>query len=182
MKQFLLAATLTLLAAPAFAQKFMTRTGKVTFFSSTPVENIEAVNNDAASVLDSKTGEMAFQVPIKSFRFENALMQQHFNESYMESDKFPRADFKGKIMNIGDVNLSRDGSYPVKVAGKITIHGVTRDVTAPGTLTVKGGKVTATSKFNVRTADHNIKIPSMTAKKIAESIEVTVNSVLSPAG
>lgn len=181
MKQLLFAAALTLLASPAFAQKFMTRTGKVTFFSSTPVENIEAVNNDAASVLDGKTGEMAFQVPIKSFRFENALMQQHFNESYMESDKFPRADFKGKVMNMGDVNLSKDGSYPVKVAGKLTIHGVTRDITAPGTLTVKGGKVTTSSKFNVRTADHDIKIPAMVSKKIAESIEVTVSSVLSPA-
>lgn len=182
MKHVLFAAAISLLAAPASAQKFMTRTGKVTFFSTTPVENIEAVNNDAASVLDGKTGEMVFQIPIKSFRFENALMQQHFNESYLESDKFPRADFKGKVANIGEVNLGKDGTYQVKVAGKLTIHGVAREVVAPGTLTVKGGKVTATSKFNVRTADHGIKIPAMASQKIAESIEVTVNSILSPAG
>lgn len=182
MKHFLLAATLSLLAASASAQKFMTRTGKVTFFSSTPIENIEAVNNDAASVLDGSTGEMVFQVPIKSFRFENATMQGHFNADYMESDKFPRADFKGKVSNIGEVNLAKDGAYPVKVAGKLTIHGVARDLVAPGTLTVKGGKVTATSKFNVRTADYKIKGPAMGTGKIAESIEVTVNTILSPAG
>ncbi|HEY0108825.1 MAG TPA: YceI family protein, partial [Fibrella sp.] len=162
-------------------QKFMTRTGKITFFSSTPIENIEAVNNDVSSVMDAKSGELVFMVPIKSFRFENATMQGHFNESYMESDKFPRAEFRGKILNLGDVNLAKDGTYNTKVSGKMTIHGVTRDVTAPGTITVKGGKLTATSKFNVRTADYGIKIPAMTAKKIAESIEVTVNSILSPA-
>jgi hypothetical protein len=182
MKKFLFAAALSLLAAPALSQKFMTRTGKITFFSTTPIENIEAVNNDVSSVMDGRTGELVFMVPIKSFRFENATMQGHFNESYMESDKFPRAEFRGKILNLGDVNLSKDGTYNTKVAGKMTIHGVTRDVTAPGTVTVKGGKVTATSKFNVRTADYGIKIPAMAAKKIAESIEVTVNSILSPAG
>ena len=181
MKKFLFAAAFTLLAAPAFSQKFMTRTGKITFFSSTPIENIEAVNNDVSSVMDAKTGELVFMVPIKSFRFQNATMQGHFNESYMESDKFPRADFRGKIVNLNEVNLSKDGTYNTKVAGKMTIHGVTRDISAPGTITVKGGKVTATSKFNVRTADYGIKIPAMTAKKIAESIEVTVNSILSPA-
>ncbi len=165
----------------AFAQRLMTRSGKVTFYSSTPIEDIEAVNNDAASVLDGSSGEMLFQVPIKSFRFENALMQQHFNDQYMESSKFPRADFKGRVANMNGVDLSKDGTYTVQAAGKLTIHGVTRDVTIPGTLTVRGGKVTAASKFSVRTADYGIKIPGVVKGKIAETIEVTVNSVLSPA-
>jgi len=167
------------MATTASAQKYMTRTGKVVFFSGTPVENIEAFNNDVSSVIDGRTGEMLFIVPIKSFKFEKALMQEHFNENYMESDKFPKADFKGKILNIGDVNFSKDGVYNVKTAGKLTIHGVTKDVTIPGTVTVKGGSVTANSKFLVRTADYGIKIPGMVASKIADQIEVTVNSILS---
>jgi uncharacterized membrane protein len=160
------------------AQKYMTRTGKVTFFSSTPVENIEAFNNDVSSVIDSKTGDMAFIVPIKSFKFEKALMQEHFNENYMESDKFPKADFKGRITDLSNVDFSKDGNYSVKATGKLTIHGVTREVSIPGTVTVKGNSITANSKFRVKTADYGIKIPSMVANKIADQIEVTVNTIL----
>jgi len=163
----------------AYAQKYMTRTGKVTFFSSTPVENIEAFNNDVSSVVDGGSGEVLFIVPIKSFKFEKALMQEHFNENYMESDKYPKAEFKGKILNMSDVNFRKDGTYNVKVAGRLTIHGVTKNVTIPGTVTVKGGSVTTNSKFRVKTADYGIKIPAMVSNKIAEQIEVTVNSILS---
>ncbi|RYZ52205.1 MAG: YceI family protein, partial [Sphingobacteriales bacterium] len=95
----------------ATAQKYITRTGKVTFYSTTPVENIEAFNNDVSSVVDARTGDILFIVPIKSFKFEKALMQEHFNENYMESDKFPKADFKGRIMNLKDVNFTKDGVY-----------------------------------------------------------------------
>lgn len=180
MKKTALALVFAFAASGAFAQKYMTRTGKVTFFSSTPVENIEAFNNEAASVVDAKSGEVVFQVPIKSFKFQNQLMQDHFNENYMESDKFPKAVFKGKITNVGEVNFSKDGSYPVKTNGKMTIHGVTREVSVPGTVVVKGGTVTTSTKFNVKTADYGIKIPNLVAGKIAESIEVTVNSILNP--
>ncbi len=162
----------------ASAQKLMTRTGKVTFFSSTPVENIEAFNNDVSSVIDTKSGDMAFIVPIKSFKFEKALMQEHFNENYMESDKFPKADFKGKITNLSDVNFTKDGTYDVKSAGKLTIHGVTKDVLIPGTVTVKNGAATATSKFKIKLADYGIKVPAMVTSKIAEDIDITVNSIL----
>lgn len=180
MKKVVFALLLVLGSSAVFAQKYMTRTGKVTFFSSTPVENIEAFNNEAASVIDAKTGDVVFQVPIKSFKFEKQLMQEHFNENYMESDKFPKAEFKGKIANPGSVDFTKDGSYTVKVQGKMTIHGVTKEVSLPGTIVVKGGSVTANSKFNVRTADYGIKIPSVVAGKIAETIEVTVNSILNP--
>lgn len=179
MKKLMMIVALTgAVAVNASAQKYMTRTGKVTFFSSTPVENIEAINNEAACVVDAASGEMAFVVPIKSFKFEKALMQEHFNENYLESDKYPKADFKGKITNLGDVNFAKDGTYNVKSSGKMTIHGVTRDVVIPGTVTVKGGAVTATSKFNVKTADYKIKVPDMVSSKIAEAIEVTVSSSL----
>jgi len=160
------------------AQKYMTRTGKVSFFSGTPIENIESFNNEAACVLDSKTGQVVFIVPIKSFKFEKGLMQEHFNENYMESDKFPKADFKGTVANISSVNFAKDGVYKVKVSGKLTMHGVTKDITTDGTVTVKGGVPTVNSKFNVAPADYGIKIPSMAASKIASKIEVTVDCLL----
>ncbi len=178
MKKTLAIAALLCAASSTFAQKYMTRTGKVTFYSSTPIENIEAINNEAAAVIDASNGEMLYQVPIKSFRFPNQLMQEHFNESYMESNKFPKAVFKGKLSNPSAVNFSRDGSYPATATGQLTIHGVTKNVSIPGTIVISKGQVVANSKFNVKTADYGIKIPGVAAGKIAESIEVTVNSIL----
>jgi polyisoprenoid-binding protein YceI len=178
MKKSIIVIALLMLGHAAFAQKYMTRTGKVSFFSATSVENIEAFNNEAASVLDSKTGDLAFQVPIKSFKFEKALMQEHFNENYMESDKYPKAEYKGKVTDISKVNFAKDGTYNVSTSGKMTMHGVTKDVTIPGTITVKGGDATLNSKFKVKVADYGIKIPSMVVTKVAKEIEVTVNSIL----
>lgn len=178
MKKLFLVAAISALVLPASAQKFMTRSGKVTFFSSTPIENIEAFNNEAAAAINSATGDVLFQVPIKSFKFEKQLMQEHFNESYMESDKFPKAEFKGKISG---VDLTKDGIYKTTVSGKMTIHGVTKDVQIPGTITVKAGELTLNAKFNVATADYKINIPSVAAGKVAKQIEVTVNTILKKA-
>jgi len=163
----------------AFAQKYMTRTGKISFFSSTPVEKIEAFNNETACILDSKSGDILFQASIKSFKFEKELMQEHFNEDFMQSDKYPKSDFKGKVTNISSINFSKDGSYPATVAGKLTIHGVTHDVSVPGTIVVKGNDITTNAKFQVKLADYNIKVPSMMTSKVAEKMEITVNSILS---
>lgn len=177
MKYAIILASL-LIATTCFGQRYTTRTGKVSFFSSTPMENIEAINNEAACAIDGQSGDVAFQVPIKSFKFEKALMQEHFNENYMESDKYPKAEFKGKVANLSGVNFGKDGRYDVKVTGKMTIHGVTRDVTLPGSITVQGKSVTANSTFKVRTADYGIKIPGVVSGKIANEIEVTVNSIM----
>jgi len=179
MKKLIVALAVCCLAGNfAHAQKWMTRTGKVSFFSSTSVENIEAFNNETASVVDAKTGDVVFMVPIKSFKFEKALMQEHFNENYMESDKYPKAEYKGKIVNLKDVNFSKDGSYSVRTNGKLTMHGVTKDVVSSGTIVVKSGVATVKSKFNVSPQDYGIKIPSIAASKIASNIEVTVDSAL----
>ncbi len=174
MKKSILAIALLLASAPAFAQQFMTRTGRITFFSETPVENIQAINNEVAGMLEAKSGDLRVIVPIKSFKFEKALMQEHFNENYMESDKYPKAEFKGRVTNMAGVNMSKDGAYKVQVAGQLTMHGVTRDVFVPGTLTVKGGIPSTEATFAVRCADYKIKIPSVVSSKIAEQIRVTV--------
>jgi len=163
---------------PAFAQRYMTRTGKVTFFSKTSMMDIQAINNEVACAMDAKEGGLQFIVLIKSFKFESALMQEHFNENYMESDKFPKAEFKGKITDISGVNFAKDGTYNVKVSGKLTIHGVTKDVNLPGTIVIKGGEVTANSTFIVKCADYGVTIPSLVASKISQDIKVTVNSVM----
>lgn len=161
-----------------FGQKYMTRTGKVSFFSSTPLENIEAINNEMACALDASNGTLAFQVPIKSFRFEKSLMQEHFNENYMESDLYPKAEYKGKLANPSAINYAKDGQYEVTGTGQMTIHGVTRTVTAPATVTVAGKNVTITSKFKLKPVDYGIKIPTVVASKIAQEIEVTVSSIM----
>lgn len=178
MKKLMIAAVLIGMTTTAYAQKYMTRTGKVTFFSSTPMENIEAFNNETAAVLDASNGDFVFQVPIKSFRFEKALMQEHFNENYMESSKYPKAEYKGKITDIDKVNFGKNGSYNVTTKGKLTVHGVTRDVTLPGTLVIKDNTATVNSEFKVKPKDHNINIPGLVENKIAKEIEVTVNSIL----
>jgi polyisoprenoid-binding protein YceI len=178
MKKLLFVALAAITIADASAQRFMSRTGRVTFYSSTPLENIEAINNEAACVIDGATGEVAFIVPIRSFKFEKELMQEHFNENYMESDKYPKSEFKGRITDLQGANFGKDGSYKVHVAGKLTMHGVTRDISTPGTITVKGGAATTFTKFMVQPADYGIKIPKLVAGKIAEAIEVTVNATM----
>jgi polyisoprenoid-binding protein YceI len=115
---------------------------------------------------------------VKSFKFEKALMQEHFNENYMESSAFPKADFKGKISNITEVNFTKDGTYKVTVAGKLTIHGVAQEVAVPGTITVKGKDVTATAKFTVKLQDYKISVPTMVADKLAKEATISVDAIL----
>lgn len=157
------------------AQLFMTRHGQVSFFSKTPMENIEAVNNEIASALNTQTGEIGFAVLVKSFHFERALMEQHFNETYMESDKIPKASFKGKIVNLAAVDFGKDGSYPVSAEGELIIHGVTRRITIAGSIVVRAGLPQVLAKFKVAPRDYDIKIPGLVADKIAASMDVTVD-------
>ena len=181
MKKLLLA-TCFLMAGSGtlFAQKYMTRTGKISFNATAThsPEKIEAINNEVANILDAKTGDIVFQVLVKSFKFERELMQEHFNENYMESDKYPKAEFKGNITNPGEINYTKDGTYNTKVSGKLTIHGVTNDVTVPGTITVKGSTVSAKAKFSVALKDYKIEVASMVADKLAKEATIVLESDL----
>ncbi len=154
---------------------FITRHGQVSFFSKTPMENIDAVNNEVSSVFNSKTGEIGFAVLVKSFHFERALMEEHFNENYMESDKFPKASFRGKLTNAAAVDLSKDGTYAVTADGDMTLHGITQKISVPGTIIVKGGLPQIQAKFKLAPKEYSIKIPSLVADKIAETMNVTVD-------
>ena len=158
------------------AQKYMTKNGNIRFYSETPMETIEATNSQVNAALDSQTGDLVFKVLIKSFNFEKALMQEHFNENYMESDKFPNSTFQGKVTNLSAIDFKKEGTYEAMIEGDLTIHGVTKKISEKGTFTVKAGdKIHGNSKFNVKPADYSIKIPGAVVKNIAETIEVTVD-------
>ena len=160
--------------------KFFTKTGKISFYSKAPMEDIEARNKTVAAVMDTKTGALQFSVLMKGFEFEKALMQEHFNENYVESDKFPKADFKGSVVNNSSVNYSKDGTYNAIVKGKLTLHGVTKEVEAPGVIKVEGGKIDASSTFSVLLSDYNVSIPSMVKDKISNTIKISVDCKLDP--
>jgi len=153
---------------------YSTKTGRINFFSDAPLEDIEAKNNEVESKLAPANGQVYFVLLIKGFRFKNQLMEDHFNENYMESSKYPKSEFRGYVTNMKDVNLAKDGVYPVKVKGNLTIHNVTNEINTDGTIEVKNGKPIAKTKFNVKLKDYKIG-GSMIGTKIAETIEVNVN-------
>ena len=155
---------------------FSTKNAKVSFFSSTPIEDIKAASDKGSAVFIIKTRDLAFQVPIKSFQFSKGLMQEHFNENYMESDKYPIARFRGKINQ--DIDLSKDGEYPVTASGLLFIHGVEKQRTLNGKIKVMGNKIVMLSNFDVACVDHNIRIPKLVITKVAEIINVNVNATL----
>lgn len=156
-------------AKPA-ATIYSTNKASIRFFSSTAEEDIEATNNQTASALNNQTGDLRFVALIKSFRFENELMQDHFNEKdYMNSDAFPKSEFKGKITNINSINFSKDSSYNVTATGNLTIHGVTKKITASGTLTIAHQKINLKSVFKINRIDYGI-----TSDEVGDILEITV--------
>lgn len=166
---------LFIFSGSVFSQKYITKNGKISFYSETKAEKIEAVNNQVSSALDIGTGDIVFKLLMKSFLFEKALMQEHFNENYVESDKFPDATFKGKITNLSEINFTKNGKYKANVEGDLKIHGVTKKVKSQGNIEIKDGKIIATSKFSLLLKDYDIKIPNTVINNISESIEITVN-------
>lgn len=179
MKKYLLPALLILFQASfAFGQKYYTKTGSIHFLSEAPLEKIEASNGNAYVVFDVGTGQMEWSVLIKGFKFEKALMQEHFNENYMESDKYPKAIFKGSISQVSGINLLKDGNYDVEASGDITIHGVTKPTRAPGRVMVKNGVLTVESSFNLTIADYNIEVPKVVRDNIAKTVKVSVSAQL----
>jgi polyisoprenoid-binding protein YceI len=180
MKRFSVLFFLLFVVTAINAQKYMTKNGYIGFFSHTAMEDIKGDNNQVASVLDITTGELVFQVLIKSFHFDRALMEEHFNENYMESDKFPKSSFKGKITNLSSIDFSKSGIYDVSVDGDLTIRDATNKITTKGQIEVKNGELTATSKFNISPEDYKISIPSVVKDKINKNLEVTVTMKYAP--
>ena len=159
------------------AQQFATRVAHISFLSETPVEDIKAESQEASAILDVATGGLAFQVPILSFHFPKALMEEHFNENYMESAKFPKASFRGTVMGW---DPDGDAQQEVVAKGKLDMHGVSvaREVTGTMTRTTSGWMIGAT--FSVPCTDHDIDIPKVVSENIAEVIDVTLTATLLP--
>ncbi len=163
------------------AQKYITKNGHIRFYSDSPLEKIEAHNRQVNSALDASNGNFVFKVLMKSFEFEKALMQEHFNENYVESDKYPDATFIGKVLNFKDINFGKDGLYNANIQGKLTMHGISKEISEKGTFEVKQRKLTGKSKFNVVLADFKISIPGTVVNNISKSIEITVDVTLEKA-
>ena len=171
---FLIFAAFLLLNLSAGAQNFITKNGKISFFSKTDVENIDAVNNQAVSVINSQTGSVAFSVLVNGFLFKKALMQEHFNENYLESAKYPKATFKGTIADISKVDFKKEGSYNVTVTGDLTIHNVTNKITVPAVILVKEKTISANTTFKVKLDDYKITVPKVVENNISKTIELKV--------
>jgi YceI-like domain len=160
----------------AIAQtKLFTKTASISFFSKTNVENIKAINNKVLAVWEIATGKIEFSVLMKGFEFDKALMQEHFNESYVESDKYPKATFKGVIENASTIAFTTDKSYTVKVNGALTMHGVTKQISTPVAIKIKNAVVSASANFPILLADYNIKIPKLVADNINKAIDISIN-------
>jgi hypothetical protein len=172
MKRFFLFFMMFVVAyAGCYSQQYMTRTGFIGFYSKTALEDIKAENNQLYAVIDAGKKNVAFSVLLKGFIFAKELMQVHFNENYVESDKYPKAVFSGRYE--GDVP-DKDGSYKVMVKGALTLHQVTKNIELPATLERKAGKMLGHAEFKIKPEDYNISIPSVVRDKIAGEMTVTV--------
>jgi polyisoprenoid-binding protein YceI len=160
----------------AFGQIYSFEESKVHFFSDAPLEDIEANGKDVKGLLDVSKNQFSIKMAIKSFQFEKELMQEHFNENYMESTKYPNSTFKGNLE--GSYDLAKDGEYNITAEGELEIHGVAQKRKIPVNIKVKDGKVSLISKFKVKIEDHKIEVPKMLFQKIAEEVEVTIESAL----
>lgn len=163
-----------------FAQRLVDKSGKIHIYSATSLFTIEAENNKVASILDLKTGDLVVSTLVLSFKFHEALVEEHFNENYMESKKFPKASFKGKILNHAGVDFSKDGVYPGEFEGDLTMHGVTNHIKSKGVITVKNGKISAKSTIKVSLAGYKIKVEESYKDRIKDEIILTISFNYTP--
>jgi len=177
MKKILLI-SLSFFSIFSFSQeKFISRNGQIQFIASTPLEIIDPVNNHVSCILDTEDGNLVFQMKMISFKFEKALMEEHFNEKYVESEKFPKSTFVGEIQNWD--NFSWNGQeQKIKVKGKITIHGIEKEIIVKGMIGTSKSTISLSSSFDIIISDFDIEIPRLVRDKISETVKVEVNVTL----
>jgi hypothetical protein len=177
MKKIGLAFMLLLALNSQAQERLLCRNASVKFSSKMPLEDIEAVNNQGLSVIDLASGNIEFSVLLKGFIFPNALMQEHFNENYVESNKYPRAQFKGKIQSIPVIDLTKNADYNFTLKGTMLLHGQSKEMTTQAQLHVKEDKVTGESIFDIVLEDYAIEIPKLVKDKIAKKISINVKAI-----
>lgn len=160
------------------AQQYFSKTGSITFVSEAPLEKIEGTNQNAYVVFDAATGKMEWSVLIKGFEFDKALMQEHFNENYMESTKYPKALFKGTVDNLAALDLTKDGTSTAMVSGTLTVHGISRPFSTKGIVVKKNNAMSVSSDFELLLADYNIDIPKVVRENISKTVQVKVSADL----
>lgn len=170
------------LVAAASGQKYYTKNGQINFdaTSTSSPEKIEGINRSATCVVDTKSGNMQIAVLMKGFGFERALMEEHFNENYVESHKYPKAEFRGDLKDLDKIDFSKNGTHSVKVKGKLTMHGESKELEADAKLMIQEGKIKATTEFNVLLADFKIAIPGLVADKVSKTARIGVSCALEP--
>ncbi len=160
--------------------RYFTRTGEISFYSDAPMEKIEALNQQASCILDKSSGDIAVSLQMRGFKFEKALMEEHFNENYVESHKYPKSTFKGQITNLNEADLEKEGKHEVRVKGDLTIHGITKPVETTGTIQTTARGFTLSSEFDISLEDYKIEIPSAVTGKIAENVKIKLDMALTP--
>jgi hypothetical protein len=175
MKKIILIATAFFLLQSSFAQKrYFTKTGSISFRAGTAIEDIDGINKSSTCVFDVTTGAIQFMLLVKGFEFKSALMMEHFNENYMESEKYPKSTFTGKITNLDKINFQKDGTYSATVKGILELHGVKKEVETTGTFKVTGETVLSNADFSVVLEDYKIEIPGLVKDKISKTAKIAV--------
>ncbi|MCK5537098.1 MAG: YceI family protein [Bacteroidales bacterium] len=164
----------------SFAQKHITKSGNIEIFSQTPLFTIEGVNKKVASILNTETGDIVASTLMRSFKFEEALVEEHFNENYAESHKFPKSTFKGKITDYKKIDFTKDGTHTITIEGKLLIHGATNYVKEQGVLTIKDGNISAKTQFNVSLKAFEIQVEKAYEKAIKDEIELKIHFDFKP--
>jgi hypothetical protein len=157
---------------------YTSKTGKISFHSKTPVQDIDALSHKMAAVINNKTKQVYFKIQNTSFHFDEKLMEEHFNENYMESEKYPVSEFNGKIVD--HVDLTQNGNHKVTIHGWLNVHGIKKEYNVTSVITVHNGSIELNSNFKIKLKDHKIEIPTIVFTKIAEEIEVKVNTHCKP--
>ena len=177
MRKIIILSILSMMFSEASAQKFISEKSFIGFYSHATIEDIKADNKKAVGLFNTATNDLVFSVTISEFQFAKALMQEHFNEKYMESDKYPKSTFQGKVEGY---DHAQSALQNVKAVGKLSIHGVTKDVEIAGTIEKQGDKLILKSVFIVKLVDYKIEIPQILWQNIAEQVEVTIDFTFKP--
>ena len=159
-------------------KKYFTRNGSIVFFSKAPLEDIRAINNQANCIYDVEANKIVAKVLIKAFEFEKSLMQRHFNESYLESDKYPKASFKGQLQYPKQLDFNVEWEKNMQFNGEITIHGVTKAMAAKAILIHRNGKLKVVSEFDILLKDFEINIPLTVINNISEKVKIYIEFIL----
>ncbi len=180
MKKIIIVCIAALTAITSFGQKVFTKTAEVYFDATSPSspEKIEGINRSGTCVIDTKNGNMQFVALMKGFAFERALMEEHFNENYVESHKYPKAEFKGDLKNIDKVDFTKDGTYTLKVKGVLSLHGESKELETEAKFIVQNGNIKASTAFSVQLSDFKISIPGLVADKLSKTAKVGINCSL----